>query len=576
MYLNKLYNFIHTEIFEHDKQRFDKATLFRQTHLNGTPYYLLQLPKKKNKFPEGLTLIEHHISIYEQPLNIIDKLSEYHYTATFKDKQRKTYRLHVYFDQLDAMISSPRLVLETSNQEYESTAGNEFDVDWLAVSKRTIGSIIAKLRDEQNNHCALLKNKIAALDKVTVQLSMNLEKNKKKYLTTLDQQIKLSTQLNAINSREDMQKKIGLLETIYQKVDVEISSPRSSRKTKEIASSATQSTTPEASQLTKADAANVRKTAISKKNKYFPINNTAQEESLTPKINKLSDKLLQIGSTTDESEKTAMIQDLFQRISELQLIVSSSKVNSIQTLKKMEQSVISMGKKHLHSLLFKNKFNQAVQLSALFSVALDDTILKKALIELNANLLDFILKNKKYDLEKFKLKIHDKNYDSILDYLLQCDFSSSKAEQCFNILLTHKMSLLRNDSVGLPLLLPIIEDEKHPLANILLSNLEGSPENLHLLKQMINFFETQKKNFLPDTTHYQRISKSLALMKKLDEDLSTKLKKNAGSSSRNSNIYGRLGLFALHDLIKFSPPASSTPSESSEESSESLPGKLLI
>lgn len=77
------------------------------------------------------------------------------------------------------MISSPRLVLETSNQEYESTAGNEFDVDWLAVSKRTIGSIIAKLRDEQNNHCALLKNKIAALDKVTVQLSMNLEKNKK-------------------------------------------------------------------------------------------------------------------------------------------------------------------------------------------------------------------------------------------------------------------------------------------------------------------------------------------------------------------------------------------------------------
>ncbi|RUR24023.1 hypothetical protein [Legionella qingyii] len=575
MYLNKLYNFIHTEIFQHDKQWFDKATLFRQTHLNGTSYYLLQLPKKKNKFPEGLTLIEHHISIYEQPLSIIDTLSEYHYTAIFKDKQKKTYRLHVYFDQLDTMISSPHLVLETSNQEHESIAVNQFDVDWLAVSTQAMSSIITQLRAEQNNHCALLKYRIEALDKVTVNLSINLEKNKKQYLTTLDQQIKLITQLDAINSREDMQKKIALLKTIYQKVDSEISSPRASRKTKKIASSSTQSATTEASQLTNADVANVRKTASSKKSKYSPMNDTVKEESLTPRINKLSDKLLQIGTITDESEKTAVIQDLFQQISELQLIVSSSKVNSIQMLKKMEQTVISVGRKHLHSLLFKNKFDEAVQLSPLFSVALDDTILKKTLIELNANLLNFLLKNKKYDLEKFKFKVHNKSYDSILAYLLQCDFSSSKTEQCFNILLTHKMSLLRNDSVGLPLLLPIIEDEKHPLANILLSNLEGSPENLHLLKQMINFFEAQKKNFLPDTPHYQRISKALTFMKKLDENLSTKLKKNAGLSSRISDIYGRLGLFTLHDKVKNS--ASSESSASSEEpASESLPEKLLI
>lgn len=513
---NKLYNFVHTVLFKNNRQKVDKATLFQHTHLNGTSYYLLQLPKKNNQFPEGLTLTEHHISIYEQPLNIIDKKSEYHYTALFTDQQRNTYRLHVYFNQFDEMIPPPHLALETGNQQYEPIAVNEFNVNWFDLSQKAINSVITQLRTKQNEQCTLFKNRIEPLDKRTVQLSANLAKNKKVYLNLLAEQIELSSQLNVINSEEDNQKQIELLRTIYHQVDSEIPSRRvRSKKTKKAASSAIESP--------KTDELEQEKAIVSLKKQPRSPKSNVKEEQFAPKINKLSDELLQVGAISNESEKATVIQVLFQQISELQLMVPSSQTNLIQMLKKMEQSIITIGRKHLHLLLAKNKFDAAAQLSPLFPVALDETVFNKALLDLNADLLDFLLKNGRDKLEQFEPKINKKSYGSIIEYLFQCDLSSSKVAQCFQILLSHKISLLKNDSAGLPFLLPLIEDENHPLTKIFIKNLKSSPENLRLLKLTINYFGSQKKLFLPDTIPYQRISNALIVMKKLDEELNKEL-----------------------------------------------------
>ncbi|MCL9685065.1 hypothetical protein [Legionella maioricensis] len=614
---NKLYNFVHTVLFKNNRQKVGKATLLQQTHLNGTSYYLLQLPKKNNKFPDGLTLTEHHISIYEQPLNIIDKQSEYHYTALFTDEQKRTYRLHVYFDQLDEMIPPPHLALETGRYQYDPITRDEFDVDWLELSEKAIKSVITQLRAAQNTKCNSLKNEINPVERRTIQLSENLEKNKRNYLAALTQQIGLKTQLNEINSKEDKQKEIELMQAIYQQVDSEISSlPRVSRKAKKNAAPATQSTntdaTPtEASKLTKTDAPNVGKAAVSKKTKSSSVRVKVKEEQFAPQINKLSDELLQVEAIADESEKTAVIQVLLQKINEFQLMVPSSQDHLIQVLRRMERSITLIGKKHINLLLSNRNFDEVVHLRALFPVALDDALFNKALMELNADLLSFLLTNKKYNLEQFEPKIHKNSYDSIMDYLFQCDLSSAKVAQCFNILLTHKMSLLRSDSFGLPYLLPLIEDENHPLSKILMRNLKDSPENLRLLKLVINYFDNQKKNFLPDSINRQRISEALTVLKKLEEDFGKKLPvkkapmkndlfsrldsileesqetmvrfmsafkpitliedcesyvQQQPSKSQSRDIYGGLGLFILPE-----PPKK--PSSPSEEHSEIMAGK---
>ena len=522
MSLNKLYNFIHAVIFKNDKQKVDTATLFQQTHTNGTSYYRLELPKRRNNFPEELTLTEHHISVYEEPLNVVDKKSEYHYTATFMDQQKKSYRLHVYFNHLDELVSPPQLALETEDHQYKAINADVFDVDWVLLGQKEMASVIAHLREEQNKQCTSLKREMGPIEQRTTHLSENLAKNKKKYLTSLDQQIKLSLQLDAINSKEDKQKAIALMQTVYQDVKSRTFSPSvSSKKSKKITAPATQLTTTEES--TKKEASAGTKAALSKKPIKSSTSIKDKEEQFALKIKKLSDELLQIGAITDESEKTSVLQVLFQQISELQLMVPAHLTKSVQMLTRMEQSVIATVKKHLHLLLSKNKFDEAIQLRALFPMVLDETVLNKALAELNADLLAFLLKNVKYDIEQFEPKAHKKNYDSIMEYLFQCDLKSSKVARCFEVLLNHKMSLLRSDSAGFPLLLPLIEDEDHPLTQILMKNLKNSSENLRLFKLVINYFEGQRKSFLPESLPYQRISNAIAVMKNLDEELRKEL-----------------------------------------------------
>lgn len=577
---NKLYNFVHTIFFKNDRQKVDKATLFQQTHLNGTSYYLLQLPKRKNKFPEGLTLTEHHISIYESPLNTIDKKSEYHYTATFMDEQKKSYRIHVYFDQFDELVSPPQLALETGGQQYVPIDGDEFDIDWLALSQKAIKSVVTQLRLEQDKHCILLKNEIEPLEKRALQLSADLPKSKKQYLTTLDQQIELSTRLNAINSKEDKHKQIALLKTIYQGVESQIPSRR-------VASKKTPLKASPSPKLLKTDHSNGEKEVTSlKKQGKTSTKKKVKEEQFDPKVKKLSGELLKIGSITNEQEKTLFIQTLFQQVSELQLIIPTSESDLIQILNKMEQSILTIGRKHLHLLLSKNKFEEAALLRALFPLTLDDSLLNRALADLNADLLDFLLINGNYTLDPFEPKINKKTYGSIMEYLFQSDLESPKVAQCFDILLNHKMSLLRSNSDGVPFILPLIEDEDHPLTRTLVQHINHSTENLRLLKLTMDYFRSQIKNCATNTSQYGRISNALVVMNKLymdtnkefqlkkqpfEEDLFSRLnslleqsekivkglsKAAAGliiiseaqavrKSAQASDIYGGLGMFKL-------------------------------
>jgi hypothetical protein len=498
---NKLYNFVHTVVFKSDNQKVDKATLFQEKHLNGTPYYRLQLLKKNNTFPDGLTLTDHHISIYEQPLNTVDKKSEYHYTAIFNDKQKKTYRLHVYFDQFDEMVPPPRLALETGNYQYESIKVDELDVDWFTLSQKLSDSVIAQLRKEQNQLCTLLKNKIEPLEKRATQLSEDLTKNKKLYLKTLNQQIELRTQLHAINSKEDKQQEIELLQQMYHTVSSEITV--SYKKSKHESSSSVPAIIMGESNEKKTTIS-LKKQKVTSKNTKDKLNQLNQEFMQEMKMS--SDALLKIKSIANESEKGALIRNIYKHIEGLQLTTPPSLPNdSMQALNKMQQLITTIGKKHIHFLLSKNKYEEALELSSLFSVALDDAIFNQALMQLNSVLIDFLLENGNYNLDRFKPKINKKDYSSIMEFLFQCDLKSLKVVQCFDILLIYKISLLQKNSDGLPCLLPLIEDDTHPMTQILIKNLKKSPENARWLKGIIEYFKTQNDNFTQNIALHTRM-----------------------------------------------------------------------
>ncbi|CEG57904.1 hypothetical protein [Legionella fallonii] len=510
---NKLYNFVHTVVFKNDNQSVDKATLFQQTHLNGTPYYLLQLSKKSNAFPDGLTLIEHHISIYKEPVSTVDKKSEYHYTAIFKDKQKKTYRLHVYFDQFNEMVTPPHLDLDTGNQQYESIKTDELDVDWFALSHKMSDSVITQLRKEQNQQCTLLKNKIEPLEKKTTQLSTDLTKNKKLYLNTLSQQIELGIQLDAINSKEDKQKEIEFLQQMHQKVSSEITVAYKKTKKSKNEPSSSVSSVPA---IIMGDS-NEKKTSTSLKKQKAASKNTKDKltqlhQEFMQEMKRSADALLTIETIGNESEKGVLIRNIYKQIEGLQLTTPPSLPNdSIQALNKMQQRITTIARKHIHYLLSKNKWDEALALSSLFSVALDDAIFNQALRQLNPVLIDFLLENGNYDLDRFKPKINKKDYSSIMEFLFQCDLKSSNVVRCFDVLLTYKMSLLRKNSDGIPCLFRLIEDAEqlidatHPMVQALIKNLKKSPKNICGLRGVIEYFKTQNNNFTHDIKLHARM-----------------------------------------------------------------------
>src|SRR5436190_22646762 len=108
---NVLFNFIELYLTDPQSPLPNCQQLERNFTKEGREYYRFGLPHKHpvvfQDEPYRYTLLNHHVSVYQTECKANPFLSQYHYTAYFKDQDEAQYQLHVYFNDKNEMTTEP-------------------------------------------------------------------------------------------------------------------------------------------------------------------------------------------------------------------------------------------------------------------------------------------------------------------------------------------------------------------------------------------------------------------------------------------------------------------------------------
>lgn len=176
-------------------KRFEVPLLLKSFKKKKVNYWLIELVVHKEMKailrPHGMEILEHHVTIPED----VDKKKNscYHYTVTLRNvKEKKDYKTHIYFDKRNHISLEPKLFLASEDESAPLEARNLSEEEITKISNLSMPcvEIVLLLQEKKRTFLQALELKKKTLEEKLSILSWNLNENKEKYRSLLEEQIK--------------------------------------------------------------------------------------------------------------------------------------------------------------------------------------------------------------------------------------------------------------------------------------------------------------------------------------------------------------------------------------------------
>jgi hypothetical protein len=460
---NNLYAVIN-HVFIKKRLPLEFATLTPKMHKSGVPFVILDLPVSETSCA-GYNLLNHHVTVFDESTSTIDARSQYHYTAILKDEADIHYRLHVYFSKKNKLIGPPYLSRITADA-YEPVSCSKNFGNFVELATRNSQTLINVLRSKQNQLISKLEKKYAQLERKIVNLSKNLEKNKKLYVETLEKQLVV---LDEIKLYENNQKKIATLiaNTKKRKASVE-----NMERTPEVKMQEEQPQSPQS--------------PVDYSMVILDREPAKKKLEISAKIVVLEEEFERI-KLLNEDEFLAGLSAIFRQVVEKELEVESGVYSvteqDLSNLKALRDKLEQSAKKVMETIYKEKQYSKISKLSAFFHL-IPQNFIADVLTTDDVGLLDFLLKHKIITVEAGPFSVAGNEYTSILDYYLN-NASNLSVIACLNAFIKHGLNILEVDKAsGLPFAALLLLSPSHPLADVLQSNNDLILDNPNFYRQV--------------------------------------------------------------------------------------------
>jgi hypothetical protein len=464
---NSLYHLIQIALSSHDAIP-GTVSFSKKTHSLGKNYFMFELPMESKISFDPYTLLNHHISVYEGPINVMDLKSQYHYTAYFADNFGKEYRLHIYYDANDNMVARPFFSEQVANNDFQPAHCEENEEAFKILATRSIQTLVGFFRETQDQQIAKYQAAYDEIEKKADYFSKFLPAKKGQYMQVLDQLIDKIDQIIecSIADRILLGKK-NFLTSLKLSVDMMATHQNTANKS--------------SSNLSKKSENNnqIKLPVLKNNSKVFVI----KTESLTGILKDLTTRFEQAKQFKDE-EQLGMLTTLFAELkeNELALVCDAIKgtLTEIKHLNVIKSNIETSAKKILQQYLMLGLYEKVTQHKIFHHTISSEDTTKLALFLNKPGLLDLLLKNNIVTIHYKNFRINNENYRSLVDYC----FKKSQVD-CLSVLIKQGASLMEiDDSNGLPYAATLIMDSNHPLYQALKDNETHTLKNHHFYKQL--------------------------------------------------------------------------------------------
>lgn len=445
--------------------------LSNKKHALGGRYFLFELPIEKRVRIDALDLISHHVSVYESPIGKIDLKSQYHYTAFFENAAGKEYRLHVYFDAKDGMVTSPMLSV-LRGDKYEPVDSDDLDEVFTGLATTACSELVIFLRRAQRNRVDNLQRQFQELENRLEALSSNLVKNKKEYLEVMTGQIQVLDELSKISNKSPaIIKQMKWLIASKELIEPETFQPEP------VSDSENDDTRAEPLEAKATRNENTAASVKSKKNQKAKAQTAPQKVKVKPSISgevenlKLKNAVaVRLDGTNQANELSELYRTLKEKEWQVEFKERSATVEDLNDLRVLRASIEKSAGELLQRFLLQSDFKNTELLNQFYHL-LPDNMLLFALQSCRHQLLDFLLKNNIATVNFKNFTIKNVVYPTMVDYFFTSSAPDAARLSCLDVLVKQGASLLAIDSKsGLPYAALLLSQPNHPLRAVLEQN----------------------------------------------------------------------------------------------------------
>ncbi|KGP63534.1 hypothetical protein EP47_12190 [Legionella norrlandica] len=501
---NALFNLVKDKI---NKAKISGAIDFSElTHSKGTKYYKFELPLDKEITIGEYTLSHHHVSIFEKPYGWIDSISQYHYTAYFKNQLGTEYRLHVYFDSEDNFVNRPLFSRVTSENEYIPVDCEENEEVFKLLADRSTRDLVKYLRGEQQLVVEDLKKQFEVLESQLTGISESM-RGKEEHLEILDRQIDIQKSLLLYSNftpgiRKALKhllsyKKALMAEIEWSSISELTLIPIEDKQEAEVEPVITRSVSAKREKPSSSKKPSFFAEASSSKSHTVQKKPAKKEEDLSVLINKFKLQVEQIKAIKLEDEQ--LIKQVVNLYAEFKNIDwkyefgdYSASIEDIKNLKALRTKIEGIGVNLLQRLLAKGQYQLAEEIAPFFPLLSSNMVLY-ALQFNQAQLMALLLKYQTASIHFKDFAIKTVEYASIVDYCFKNSTPETNMLDILDLLVKNGESLMGIDKeTGLPFAAILLMQPNHPLRPVLEKNFSLTINNIKFYKQL-----NQMLNVLP-------------------------------------------------------------------------------
>ncbi|WP_065231759.1 hypothetical protein [Legionella gratiana] len=490
MKLNILYGVLRLLTESSEFKLCDKIIPIHDRTLEDKEYYRLEIPHE-DIAAEGLKLQEIHMSIYKKvdPQNAA--LGPSHFTALFHNSYGQEFRMHLFLNCFDTLACPPTWELLDGEHHYVKVDPPAC-MDYLTHAIWQQGlPCLQELRRQQKTIETRLLSDYNELEQQTALLYEKLDENKLAYLESLQKLINSATLLTKISDSPNWPRVISYLRKLHNST--------SSMPERSIESIDKKETLKQDKKEEKISITSSKQSTC--KNHRHPINTSLSQHTLFSKpsmdsspvtaiqkrVNKIENLFDKMSKTADNHLKALLLIDLNRQLVDIDLEnLTSLTSTQINTLSQIEIKVAHQAKSMLQMVLLKGEYDFARTLSPFYNLINSD-ILAIALMQKNADLLRFAVKELALPINSYPITMKKQTYPNVVQYCFsECQGKDSLLD-CFSVLIEQGASLM--DPVGpdkLPLAHLILSAKpKHPLYAALEQNKNLTLNNQHFYAHLI-------------------------------------------------------------------------------------------
>ncbi|KTC97952.1 hypothetical protein [Legionella erythra] len=469
---NILFNFLsfRKKRNKRDLEHAESITL-KQT-LDKKNYFLIELPRS-NYSLMGLgtrfNLVKHHVSIYENESRANPHLSQLHYTADFINTNRIEYRLHVYYDHKDQMVSGPHFSVRLDNNKYREIDASSVSQELLELAEKSMRAVIVEIREKYLDTYSQLEQEYQRLDRQCSILYETRESHMAEYVAKMKNFIKLAENLSILTSHNHYTHKHAFLTRLLITIQTPAMSTEAPVDTSTTEPQSSLSLNTQREDTSRRDAARVRNKSSNTSRRQ--TNNPLQ--GIERQVDALARQFIALSAQPREKnvmKHTKELGNLWALCNQYSLeadlvIPQDAPQSSIPCLTKLQTLSVKLEKackEHFLYLLEQKQFD-AAKLLQNFYYLLDVNRLAAALKDDNAELLDFILTyGEDLVLDNQVLIIDKKKYTNAVVFCYEQGLAD-----CLAVLINHDASILIPGANGLPLAYSLLMQDEHPLQRVL-------------------------------------------------------------------------------------------------------------